>query len=350
MNWSTFPLSICHVSFLVLLVIFVLIQPSCFLFYMRLCLHLHISLPLPPSPLTFALVEPEAQTHFSFSIFFFLNNDIISKNCWGGKGLRAVSGFDNARLLHFSLSLSLIGPYLAAAAWFLVKLLCRMVKRSLWFDVFCFLCTSPHQNTAGETQGEEEEEDEELSFPLRPPVLLHSLSFCPLLSLIPLWLSSCLSCRLSSPLSLLSSTSPSFSLLSPSPSPWFCRGRVEVISRCVTLAMCRQWMGLWQGLGSLSPQWQRRAGEGNNYTHTWDDLRLFTKWEKWDSGYFIYCFIFSLLDLWPSRWMRTRCLWFGWTRWRSERRVKLRPRGASHGETLYRGSLCTAGHKDWLCR
>lgn len=58
----------------------------------------------PPSPLTFALVEPEAQTHFSFSIFF-MNNDIISKNCWRGKGLWALSGFDNTRLPHLSLSL-----------------------------------------------------------------------------------------------------------------------------------------------------------------------------------------------------------------------------------------------------
>lgn len=137
---------------------------------------------------------------------------------------------------------------------------------------------------------------------------------------------------------------------SPSPSPWFCRGWVEVISRCVTLAMCRQWMGLWQRLDSLGPQWQRRAGEGNNYTYTWEDLCLFTKWKKWDSGYFIYCFIFSPSDWWPSRWMWTRCLWFGWTRWLSERRVKLRPRGASHGETPYQSGLCTAGQRDWLCR
>lgn len=138
--------------------------------------------------------------------------------------------------------------------------------------------------------------------------------------------------------------------LFPSPSPWFCQGRVEVISRCVTLAMCRQWMGLWQRLDSLGPQWQRRAGEGNNYTYTWEDLRLFTKWKKWDSGYFIYCFIFSPLDWWPSPWMWACCLRFGWTRWLSEQRVKLRPRGASHGEAPYQSGLCTAGQTDWSCR
>ncbi len=85
-----------------------LLPPSCFFFYTCLCLHRSLSLaslpPLPPSPLTFALVEPEAQTHFSFSIFF-MNNDIISKNCWRGKGLRALSGFDNTPLPHLSFSL-----------------------------------------------------------------------------------------------------------------------------------------------------------------------------------------------------------------------------------------------------
>lgn len=107
----------------------------------------------------------------------------------------------------------------------------------------------------------------------------------------------------------------SFSLSLPSStSPWFCWGWVEVISCCITLAMCRQWMGLWQRLDSLRPQWKRSAREGNNYTYTWEDLRLFTKWKKSDSGYFIYCFIFPLLDWWPSQWMWTRCLWFGWTR------------------------------------
>lgn len=102
--------------------------------------------------------------------------------------------------------------------------------------------------------------------------------------------------------------------LPSSTSPWFCWGWVEVISCCITLAMCRQWMGLWQRLDSLRPQWKRSAREGNNYTYTWEDLRLFTKWKKSDSGYFIYCFIFPLLDWWPSQWMWTRCLWFGWTR------------------------------------
>ena len=38
---------------------------------------------------------------------------------------------------------------------------------------------------------------------------------------------------------------------------------------------------------------------------------------------------FSLLHWWPSEWMWTRCLWFGWTRWSSERRAKLRPQGGN---------------------
>lgn len=132
--------------------------------------------------------------------------------------------------------------------------------------------------------------------------LFPSLTF---LLLVPL------SGHLSSSLSILFYHSPPFLSLSLSLSLWFCRGRVEVISRCVTPAMCRQWTGLWQWLNSLGPQWQRRAGEGNNYTCTWEDLRLFTKRKKLDTCYFIYCFIFSPSDWWPSRWMGTRRLWFG---------------------------------------
>lgn len=224
----------------------------------------------------------------------------------------------------FHICLSLFGPYLAAAAWVSVKLLWRMVKRSLWFDVG-FFCAS-YQNAAAETQGEEGDEESLALLPLCLFILLslfvilllfflscfflflHPLPFISfIISLLPLWLFSCPPLRpsiLPSIYFILSLTYPPFPpslFLFPSLSPRFCLGWVEVISHCVTLAMCRQWMGLWQRLNSLGPQWQRLAGEGNNYTYTWEDLRLFTKWKKWDSGYFIYCFIFAPLDWWPSR-------------------------------------------------
>ena len=254
----------------------------------------------PPSPLTFALVEPEAQTHFSFSIFF-MNNDIISKNCWRGKGLRAPSGFDNTHLPHVSLSLwtrfgccnMIFGEAVVLFGVEVIRVWCcrfffpllnktllerhREMRKMMIPQLSIPLCLSVLHLLSPQS--------------LSPTLCLFLFLF---LFLVPL------SGRLSSPpsicfISLFPLFFPLLSLplfLILSPSPQFCWGRVEVISRCITLAMCRQWMGLWQRLDSLGPWWQRRAGEENNYTYTWEDLPLFTKWKKRDSGYFIYCFIF----------------------------------------------------------
>lgn len=205
----------------------------------------------------------------------------------------------------FPICLSLLGPYLVAAAWFSVKLVAADGE-----EVIMVVCL--YRNATGEAQGRKMKSHE-------PFLAFLSLSFCPSLSFPPSfsfstlfpsspfiisWLSSCLSPlsgHLSSPLSILFHNSlppPRLSsLLLP---PRFCRGRVEVISRCVTLAMCRQWMGLWQWLDSSAPLWQRRTREGNNYTYTWEDVRLFTKLKKWDSGFVIYYFIFPPSDWWPE--------------------------------------------------
>lgn len=51
-----------------------------------------------------------------FFLFFLMNDDIISKNCWQGKGLRASSGFDHPPLRHLSLSLVVLGRKLVAEA------------------------------------------------------------------------------------------------------------------------------------------------------------------------------------------------------------------------------------------
>lgn len=101
-----------------------------------------------------------------------MNNDIISKNCWRGKGLRALSGFDNTPLPHLSRSL---WTNLAAAAWFSVKPLWRMVKRSLWFDVVfsVLLLTKTLQEGRRERR---KMRSLQLSFPFCVPVLFHPLS------------------------------------------------------------------------------------------------------------------------------------------------------------------------------
>lgn len=251
----------------------------------------------PPSPLTFALVEPEAQTHFSFSIFF-MNNDIISKNCWRGKGLRAPSGFDNTHLPHVSLSLwtrfgccnMIFGKAVVLFGVEVIRVWCCR-----FFSFFFCLCLTKRCQRGAERGGRWFFSSLSLSasrsFTFYLPILLFPTLFLLLVPLSGRFSSPppiCFICLF--PLFFSPSLSPSLSLsLSLST---VLSGRVEVISRCITLAMCRQWMGLWQRLDSLGPRWQRRAGEENNYTYTWEDLPLFTKWKKWDSGYFIYCFIF----------------------------------------------------------
>lgn len=82
-----------------------LVSSLCFMLFLA---SLHLDIPpshiLPTFPSTFRPSRAEGADTFFFFLFF-MNNDIISKNCWRGKELQAPSGFDNTPLLHFPLSL-----------------------------------------------------------------------------------------------------------------------------------------------------------------------------------------------------------------------------------------------------
>lgn len=102
-------------------------------------------------------------------IFFFfvcLNNDIISKNCWRGKGLRALSGFDNPCLPHSSLTLSLS----LDRFWLQLHIFSRTVVRGHYGLIMGFSWDSPCKNTAGEMQRKEEDAES---------ILASLLVFCP---------------------------------------------------------------------------------------------------------------------------------------------------------------------------
>lgn len=102
-------------------------SPACW--FRFFCLHPSLSpnsLHLSHSP--FILLQLSL---FVFFFCFFIWIMTSSPKIVGGKGLRALSGFDNTCLPHLFLtlapSLSLFGPYLAATTWFSVKLLCEVI-------------------------------------------------------------------------------------------------------------------------------------------------------------------------------------------------------------------------------
>lgn len=85
--------------------------------------------PSIPSTVLFPLLFHSSWAFFVFCFFIWIMTS--SPKIVGGKGLRALSGFDNTCLPHlfltFAPSLSLFGPYLAATTWFSVKLLCEVI-------------------------------------------------------------------------------------------------------------------------------------------------------------------------------------------------------------------------------
>lgn len=168
----------------------------CFIF---VCLHRYVSpffldfLHLPPSPRILSPVEPWAQTHFSLSLFFFfMNNDIISQNCWRGKVLRALSGFDNTCLPHLSFSLTF-----SLSLWTIFGCSCMIFSKTVvgghWGLVMGFLWVSLYRSIAGAMQEkEQDEESSALSFPLCLYLLTPLLFTLTLSPQNSSWLSHCL--------------------------------------------------------------------------------------------------------------------------------------------------------------
>lgn len=225
-----------------------------------------------PSPLLFsAIVEPEAQTNFS--IFFLWIMTSSPKIVGEEKGCRPRLALTK---LLFHIRFSLWTIFGCCGMTFGKTVLVDVGEAIMVWCCFKFLFLPKH--CRGAWGGGR------WSLPLCPalPLCLSPFSslalvllsfpwyfFLPMSLSLPLYLSFIfllLACPAVWPPAILSVYFTLSSHSSLSSLPWFCWGRVEVISRYVTLAVCRQWMGHWQWLDSLGPQWQRQAREGNNYT------------------------------------------------------------------------------------
>lgn len=187
-----------------------------------------------------------------------------------------------------------------------------MVKRSLWFNLIFFMPLL----SAGDRQGEEEDEGSSA-------LLLHSLCFCPSLSVslfsffhpLTLLLLVLLPGHVSLPLSFLffiTHLPPLFPALSFSFSlHGFVGARVEVISRCVTLAMCRQWMGALAATRQPRIPNDNAEPEREIITHTHEKICAFSQNDRNEiAGILFIASFFPSSDWWPSQWMLTPCLWF----------------------------------------